>query len=143
VRARERRDHPLVTLVRHDHHAAGLGDTEVHAGDADVRPEELVAELCAGERAQLGGHVGQIAPSDAVEEFRNVGARLVQCRRDDVRRRLARQLDDPLAEVGLDDFDPLRLEGSVQVDLLGGHRLRLHGQLRARAPSNGGHTTSS
>ena len=45
--------------------------------------------------------------------------------RDDVARRLAAELDDVFAEVGLDRLDAVRLEMIVEADLLGDHRLAL------------------
>src|SRR5581483_9271602 len=44
VHAGERRGHPPVPLVRDDHERTGRGDAEVHAGDADVGPQESLAE---------------------------------------------------------------------------------------------------
>ena len=52
-------------------------------------------------------------------------------RRDDVGRRFAAQLNDVLAKVGLDRLDPRPLEGMVEVDLLGDHRLALGDAFRA------------
>ena len=51
--------------------------------------------------------------------------------RNDVGWGLAAQLDDVFAEVGFDRFDPRRLEGVVEADLLGDHRLALGDALRA------------
>ena len=45
--------------------------------------------------------------------------------------RFAAQLNDVLAEVGFDRLDPRRLEGVVETDLLGDHRLALGDALRA------------
>jgi len=52
---------------------------------------------------------------------------------------LAGELEDVLAEVGLDRSHARRLERIVQTDLLGRHRLRLGGDLRAVAPADLGH----
>src|SRR5262245_8003433 len=49
-----------------------------------------------------------------------------------MRRLLARHLDDVLSQVRLHRGDARVEEGLVQLDLLGGHGLRLHGQARAR-----------
>ena len=57
-------------------------------------------------------------------------------RGDDVRRRLVGQLDDVLAEVGLDDLDAGGFEGAVEVHLLGGHRLRLDDEAHAFGPGD-------
>ena len=52
-------------------------------------------------------------------------------------RGLARELDDVLAEVGLADVQPGRLELFVEGDLLGGHRLRLDDPPDAPPPGDG------
>ena len=49
------------------------------------------------------------------------------------------QLDDVLPEVGLHHLDALRLQGGVEVDLLGGHRLRLDRQPHALGPGDAVH----
>ncbi len=59
----------------------------------------------------------------------------VDRRREDVGRGLAAQLDDVLAEVGFDRLDSRRLEGVVEADLLGDHRLALGDALRAHRPA--------
>ena len=59
---------------------------------------------------------------------------------DDVRRPLAGELDDPLAEVGLHSVDALRLEVIGESDLLSGHRFRFDDELRLlRAADRGDH----
>jgi len=55
----------------------------------------------------------------------DLGQRLVDHGRDDVRRPFARELHDVLAEVRLERGDAVGLEGIRKVDLLGRHRLRL------------------
>ena len=47
----------------------------------------------------------------------------VHGRGDDVARQLVAELDDVLAEVGLDRHDARALEMAVEADLLGDHRL--------------------
>ena len=49
----------------------------------------------------------------------------------DVAGRLPQELDDALAEVGIDDLDPPLDEVGVQVAFLGEHRLALHQALDA------------
>ena len=68
---------------------------------------------------------------DAAEVGLDVVAGDVDRRRDDVRGRLAAQLDDIFAEVGLDRIYALPLEGRVEADLLGDHRLALGHHLGA------------
>src|SRR5262249_6772230 len=50
---------------------------------------------------------------------------------DDVRRLLVGELDDVLAEIGLHGCHTRMLERLVEIDLLGGHRLRLDRHLHA------------
>ena len=118
-----------IALVGDDDAAAGLGDQEIGAGDADIGGEEAVAELGArlhhdvaplGEDAvgrQVGVHAAEIRlPILAVE---------VEGGGDDVRRVLLAELEDVLAEVGLDRRDAVRFQVGVDPDLLGDHRLAL------------------
>ena len=51
-------------------------------------------------------------------------------RREDVRRRLAAQLNDIFAEVGFDRIDPCFLQRMVEADFLGDHRLAFGDALR-------------
>src|SRR5258708_3651203 len=44
---------------------------------------------------------------------------------------LVRELDDPFAEIGFDDFDAPLLEIRAEIDLLGDHRLTFDHQLDA------------
>src|SRR5271165_2972491 len=57
-------------------------------------------------------------------------------RRDDMAGRLMAQLDDVLAEVGLDRGNAVRLEDIVEPDLFGDHRLALRDDLGARRAAN-------
>ena len=118
-----------VALVRADHEPAGLRDGEVHAGQAGLRLQEL---LRAGARGR------------ASVRYCRVGRALLACRaaRGTARRSppssggspaarcgsaaRSRELHDALAEIGVDDFDPVPLEERIEVALLGEHRLALH-----------------
>jgi hypothetical protein len=60
----------------------------------------------------------------------------VDRRRDDVGGRLVGELEHPLPEVCLDDVDAVARERLVQLHLLGGRRLGLHGPVGVRV---GGH----
>ena len=59
--------------------------------------------------------------------------------RDDVARRLARDLDDIFAEIGLDHLDPGGLEMRVEPDLLRHHGLALGDEARARVSAEPQH----
>ena len=43
---------------------------------------------------------------------------------DDMRRRLARELDNPFAQIGLDRIQPCRFERGVEMNLFGCHAFR-------------------
>ena len=102
-------------------------------GDADVGVEEDLPELAARRlRERLELRRDGLA-LDRREELGDVLGRLLDRGRDDVDGVLAGELDDVLAEIGLDDAHPGRLERVVEPDLLGHHRLRLRGELRAGA----------
>ena len=65
------------------------------------------------------------------EVLLDVFRREMDRRRDDVGRGFAAQLNDVLAKVGFDRLDPRPLQGMVEIDLLGDHRLALGDALRA------------
>ena len=126
---------PTVALVRDEHDRARVGDAEVRAGDAEVGAKELGAQLLAGECGEwpwrrledaVIGHFG-------LEVLRNLVAVLVHRGGDDVAGRLMSELDDPLAQVGLDHAASGRFERLVEPGLLSRHRLGLHDRARADA----------
>ena len=127
VQARHRRRQPAVALVLDEAQAAALGDGEVHAADAHVGGEELGAQHASGEGRHLRdvGDVGVTGSQLATERLGDLFLRLVDDRRDDVRRHVLVELDDVLAEVGLHHPHVRGLERVVQLDLLGHHRLAL------------------
>ena len=101
---------PLPSFVtRHDR--TGLRDAEVGARDPDVGGEERLAQLPPRrlrQRLELGRHAAR--RSTAREQLRHLLRRLLDRRRDDVHRVLAGELEDVLAEVGLDGPDAGGLE---------------------------------
>jgi hypothetical protein len=66
---------------------------------------------------------------DCGEKRGDVGGSLLDRRGNDVHRMLAGELEDVLAEIGLDDFDACGFERRVQLDLLGEHRLPFRNEL--------------
>ena len=135
----QRGDHPAVALVGHEHDRPRVGHGEVGAGDPDVRLQEFLSELGAGDPRQLLG-VGLHGPLElAAEQLGHLPLRLVDRRRDDVGGTLVGELDDVFAQVRLDRRDPLALERLVEVDLLGRHRFRFHGHARAGPPRDVDH----
>ena len=69
-------------------------------------------------------------PSFSVKMIGHVVAGHVQRRRDDVVRPLVGELHDVLAQIGLHRLQPVMLQPLVEVDFLGGHRLRFHDEPR-------------
>jgi hypothetical protein len=126
VDGRQGRAHVGVALVGADHHAAGLGDGEVHAGEPCPRLQEPAAKVVAGCLGQVGRVAGAaIGPQLLVEQLADLLLLEVDGRHDDVTGRLAAELDDALAEIGVGHLDAARLEVRIQVALLGQHRLGL------------------
>ena len=111
---RQRLGQVAVALVGDDDAAAGLGDQEVGAGDADIGGEEFLP--------QLGARLGQDVAAFAEHAVgRQVGVRVaeavlpvlpvqVERGRDDMARQLVPELDDVLAEIGLDRADAVAFE---------------------------------
>ena len=106
---------------------------EVDAGDADVGGEEVLAQPGPCERVELGRLGAEVIGRGrgGAEDGADRVAVAVQRGGDDVARRFAGELDDPLTEVGLDDRRAGGIERLVERDLLGRHRLRLHDRARA------------
>ncbi len=135
VDLRQRRRQRRVALVGDEHDRAALRDEEVAAGDAHVGGEIVLPQHAARLEAQLLDARLDRRAVGLVEELGDLLLRLVQRRADDVRRRLVVvDLQDVLAEVGLDDRQARGLDRMVERRLLGDHRLRLD-DLRARRAS--------
>ena len=90
---------------------------------APLMPTDGLDELLpqGDARVVLDGLDGRLGAEDPGR----VLLREVDGRRDEVRRARVRELDHALAQVGLDDLHPQRLEVRVELDLLGRHRLDL------------------
>ncbi len=130
---RERQAHPAVALGLDHDQRAGLGDGEVGTGDGHLRPQELLPQVQARGRRELGRVVGQVVrrgPSGSrhplEEDLPDLGPVAVDGRHQDVRGQVVAELDDQLGEVGLPRGDALEGQRLVQADLLGDHRLDLH-----------------
>ena len=92
-----------VALVRDEHEGAGLGRRAKFAPVMPTSAPRNVSRSCRraarGELLELGGRPVRL---DAREELGDVLLRLLDRGRDDVDGVLARELDDVLAEIGLD-----------------------------------------
>ena len=120
--------HVGIALVGAYHDVARLGNAEVGTGHAGLGGEELVAQRQARPVGEIRGVVVAHVVADAflLEELAHVVVAQVDGGHDNVAGLLPLQLDDALAEVGLDDLDAACLEVGVHLALLGEHRLRLH-----------------
>ncbi len=118
--------HAAVALVLDEAEGPRLGHGEVHAGEARVGMQELLAQHLAGHGRELVHILGVLRILDLLAELPgDLVLVLVDGRHDDVARRLAVQLDDVFAQVGLQGFDVLGFEEGVEVHLLGDHALAL------------------
>ena len=132
VNAWLRRDQPCVALVLDDAHGAGGRHAQVHARHAHPGLRELLAKAHARVSHQPFAVIRHVIGAGLFpEQLCHLRPVQVHGRRDDVRGVLARQLQDPLAQVGLDHLEARALERLVQLDLLGGHRLALGHHLHA------------
>ncbi len=138
VDRRDARHEPPVPLVRDRNDRTGFGDAEVRPRDANIRREELLAQASAGEAREDLRVRRQILPRDLREDLRDPLLVHVQDGPDDVRRRVAGELGDPLSEVRLHDLEVqigvALLQAAVELYLLGRHALRLGDDLRPASP---------
>ena len=139
VHAGQGGDQAGVALVGHQADGAGLGDGEVGAADAHVGFGVLAAQLAAGDLDQALDVRGLVLVGDLGEEFGHLVAGQVDGRHDHVARAFAAQLDDPLAEVRLDDFEVVLLQAVVEEGLLGRHGLGLDDLLAGVVLGDAGH----
>ena len=118
-----------IALVGHDHAAAGFGNQEIGAGDADVRRQEPLPQFAPRLRQNvppLGKHPvrRQIRVRQA-ELCLPILAVQVKRRGDDMARRLVPQLDDILAQIRLDRLDSGGLQMRIDAELFRDHGLAL------------------
>ena len=124
-----------VSLIGDDHRGSGLGDQQVGAGDADIGGDELLAQHGARfgheVRHRAERAIRREAAMDADEILGDLFLVEVDHRRDDVARRLAPDLDDVLAEIGLRHLDAGGFEMGVEADLFRHHGFALGDEARA------------
>src|SRR6516165_3220019 len=118
-----------VALVGDEDGGPGFGDQKIGAGDADIGSKKPIAQDGArlvAELARFGEWARRIeGPVRSAKSLRDLLPDEVDRRRDQMAWRLAPQLDDVFAEVGLDRDDAVSFEMFVEADLLGNHRLAL------------------
>jgi len=103
-----------------------LGHREIHARQARIRLEELLAKHLAGHGGKLVHVLGVLRVLDLLAELAgDLILVLVDGGHDDVARRFAIQLDDVLAQIGLQGLDAMPLEEVIEVHLLRDHALAL------------------
>ena len=127
--------HAAVAFVLHQTEGPGLGHREVHAGEARVGLQELLPQHLPGHGRELVHILGVLRILDLLAELPgDLVFVLMDGRHDDVARRLPVELDDVLAQVGLDGLDAVGLQEGVEVHLLGDHALALDQGLGAPRP---------
>ena len=121
-----------VAFVGADDNTARFGDGEVHARDARLRGDELVAQVPPRRLGQIV-RVGRplFRPQAFVKQLADFFLLDVDGRQHDVARRLVAKLHDPFAQIRVNDFDAVLLEIRIQVAFLGEHRLALDHPLHA------------
>ena len=112
---------PGVALVFDDADLACFGDEEISTGDAEIGGAKFVAQ----EGPRLGREGGRIIVVGSFEIFAEQagdrGAVLVNDRGDQVAGLVVADLDDELAEIGLDEIEAGGFEKMSQFDFLAGH----------------------
>ena len=114
----ERGDHAPVPLVRDEAERSRLGDGEIDATDSHPGAEELLAELHPRDGGQLLRLVADVRVEFFGEQGRDLLPRFVNGGRDQMAGRLARELEDPLAEIRLEGLDARALQRLVEVNFL-------------------------
>ena len=123
-----------VAFIGHHHHRAGFGDEKIAAGDAHLRCQIVAAQDAARLETKLGDSGLARRPVHLGEQVGDFLLALVQCRADDVRRRLVVvDLEDVLSQVGLDHLPAGCFDRPVQRRLFADHRFRLDGLVHAVA----------
>ena len=129
VNFRERETETGIPFILGDGDHAGIRHGEVRAGNAHLGGEKGLPEFLPGDHRQLL----RAGCRRYGERLRDVGFGQMHDRRDDVVGRLAPELADVFAEVGLDWLNAGLFESVVEMDLLGRHRFRFDGALHAAA----------
>ena len=126
-------------FVGADHEGALAGDGHVHARHGRIGAQEVLAHALPRGMGQVGGVAGAGLGTDLlVEQLADLLLLQVDGGHHDVRRRLFAQLQNALAEVGLDALDTLLFQVGDQVHLLGQHGLGLDQLLLAPLLENAG-----
>ena len=102
-----------------------LGDEKVPAGNAQVRPAELVAQVFARLHREMPGVVVIRGLEVFAEERGDALEVLMDDRGDKMARLIVVDLDDELTQVRLHHIDSGCLHGRSELDLFASHRLAL------------------
>ena len=122
---RQRRAHAAVALGLHHGDRAGLGDAEVRAAHRQRARGTSRAGARAPPRSAPRASESSCPWRSSARTAPDLRPVAVDRRDEDVRRPVARELDDELGEVGLDRGSPLALQRVVELDLVGRQRLDL------------------
>ena len=114
-------DHAPIALVGQYDQGAALGDAEIHAGNADLGLQEDLAQGAAGGVGHGGDVFGVGDAQFFGEKLPDLLAAQMHGGGDQVGGRLAAQLDDVFAQVGLDDAHAGGFERRVEGDFLAEH----------------------
>ena len=146
MNARQQLREVAVALVGDDDRGSGLGDEKVRTRNADIGGQESLPQNVArfGLQTVMRGDVAFVGEvgMGAAEIRLHLIARQMHGRRNDVRRHLAAELYDILAEVGFDRDETSRLDGLVEPDLFRDHRLALGDRAGSDAPADPQHGLS-
>ncbi|OPZ80298.1 MAG: hypothetical protein BWY77_01144 [bacterium ADurb.Bin431] len=101
------------------------GHGEIDPGDPHVGAEEFLAQAGAGDLEQGIGILGIGHTEFFMKDLADVDAGEMEGRRSEVGGDLVEELDDILAEVGLQGLDVVGTEKVVEIEFLGGQGLGL------------------
>ena len=114
-----------VALILDDRDRAAGRHAKVHPADAHIGLQKALAQSHPRSRGHSRDVVGLGHAQVFVEQIAHLLAGLVNRGGDNVRGRLTGQLNNVLAQVGLNNLKAAVLKSLVKMDLLRGHRLRL------------------
>src|SRR5579872_1104822 len=140
VNIREMRAHIGIAFIGADHELPRLRNGEVHPGQRYAAGQEFLPQMqsrgmCQELRIGIAGRRPQMLMEDLAYFF----LFLVYTRQYDMAGRLPCQLDDALAQIGIDYVDAIFMQELVELTLLGEHGLALDHLIRLMIPQNAQH----